>query len=99
MGGAKKPQPVEPLAIIGTSLCLPSGINSKEELYERVLKKMQMSTNISENGRLFKGLFDNAKTGNPWLIQNPWANAFTYEEASEFDIDFFGFHGKSKAFH
>jgi len=87
-------QPAPPLAIIGTSICLPSGINSIEELYDRVMKKMQMSTNICENGRQLRYFFDHLRTGNPWLIQNPWANGFTPEEATEFDADFFHIHRK-----
>ena len=40
----------KPLAVIGTSITLPR-IRSREELYECIINKMQMSVNFIENGR------------------------------------------------
>jgi len=71
---------MEPLAVIGTSISLPHGINTREGLYHRVLKKQQISTDMYQNGRHPKFTFDLGKSGDPWRYQSKYAMAFTPEE-------------------
>jgi len=80
---------MQPLAVIGTSIKLPHGINTREELYRRVLEKQQMSTDMHQSGRHPKCGFDLAKSGDPWRIQNQYAMSFNREEVENFDGDFF----------
>jgi len=81
------------LAIVGTSLALPQ-IRTREQLYDCIMDKLQMSMNIIEHNRAHPSQYDVMKTGNPWLFTNAYANFLEKEEVENFDADLFGLKSK-----
>jgi hypothetical protein len=78
-----------PIAVLGTSVSLPHGIEDRKALFEACKAKRQLSTDMVKAGRYEETDID-VNREHPWKLRNRYAMCF--ENAAEEDLSFFQIH-------